>query len=42
MVLGKKVSRHADRYRRVIALTPLELARPPKVIERIAIIPKSG
>jgi hypothetical protein len=40
MVLGKKVSRHGDRHGRVIASTPLELERPPKAIERIAIIPK--
>jgi hypothetical protein len=40
MVLGKKISRHGNRYGRVIASTLLKFERPPKVIERIAIISK--
>ena len=42
IVLGKKVSRHGDRDGRVIASTLLKFERPPKVIERIAIVSKRG
>jgi hypothetical protein len=42
MVLGEKVTRHGDRSHRLITTSVLlELERPPEVVQRLTIAPKS-